>query len=218
MRGLLILSEEIIPLRILGIDPGLKATGYGFVESALTPSQSIEILPKGLYRNNQCTVNKGPRQSKGLKCTGYLFANPNQHKIKLIETGTIEPKQKDLIQNRVHKIYEILGKLIDQHRPQVLVLEKLYAHFKHPITASILGHARGVVCLLCAEKRVELVEHSPKRIRKAVTGNGNASKVQVKRMVAHRLNIDEKKLTLDASDALALALGYIYMKGSTQKL
>lgn len=175
-------------MRILGIDPGLKATGYGFIESFVTSSQKkINILP----------------------C---------QYNIQLIETGTIEPKQTDLIQNRLFKIYEILAQLIDQHHPQVLVLEKLYAHSKHPITSSILGHARGVVCLLCAEKNIELVEHSPKRIRKAVTGNGNASKIQAKRMVAHQLNIDENKLNLDASDALALALGYVYMKSSVEKI
>jgi len=169
-------------MRILGIDPGLKATGYGFIESPFKSSQK----------------------------KGHILAEQD---ITLIETGTIEPKPKDLIQNRLYKIHTILGELIDAHKPQVLVLEKLYAHVKHPITSSILGHVRGVICLLCAQKGVELVEHSPKRIRKAVTGNGNASKNQTKRMVAHRLNIDEQKLTLDASDALALALGFIYIHG-----
>lgn len=153
---------------IVGIDPGLKATGYGFLE----------------YKNRQ---------------------------IKLLETGTIEPKLKDLFQNRIHKIHTILGGLADQYQPQVLVLEKLYAHYAYPTTASILGHARGVVCLLCAEKNIELIEFSVKRIRSAVVGNGNASKEQTQMVVAKRLNIDAKKLTLDASDALALALGYIHI-------
>ena len=156
-------------MRVLGVDPGLKATGYGFIE-------------------------------------------PYQQKFKLIEAGTIEPKQKDLIQNRLSKVHAILGELIEQHQPSVLIVEKLYAHSKHPITSSILGHVRGVICLLCAQKSIELVEHSPKRIRTAITGNGNASKEQVKRMIAHQFKIDEKKLTLDASDALALALGYLYMR------
>ncbi len=156
-------------MRILGIDPGFKATGYGFIEI-------------------------------------------DQRSITLIETGTIEPKQKDLLQNRIHKIHTILGGLIDEHRPQVLVLEKLYAHYKHPATASKLGHVRGVICLLCAQKNIELAEYSVKRIRKSLTGNGNATKVQTKRTVADLLRIDESKLTLDASDALALALGYMRMQ------
>ena len=156
-------------MRILGIDPGFKATGYGCIEI-------------------------------------------DQRSITLIETGTIEPKQKDLLQNRIQKIHEILGGLIDEHRPQVLVLEKLYAHYKHPATASKLGHVRGVICLLCAQKNIELAEYSVKRIRKSLTGNGNATKVQTKRTVADLLRIDESKLTLDASDALALALGYMRMQ------
>jgi crossover junction endodeoxyribonuclease RuvC len=156
-------------MKILGIDPGFKATGYGCIEA--------------------------DRQSAAL-----------------IETGTVEPRQKDLIQNRIHKIYTILGELIDEHDPQVLVLEKLYAHYKHPVTASKLGHVRGVICLLCAQKNIVLAEHSVKRIRKALTGNGNATKVQTKRIVADLLKIDESKLTLDASDALALALGYARMQ------
>ncbi len=155
-------------MKIIGIDPGLKATGYGVIE--------------------------------------YQYSRVN-----LLETGTIEPKQKDFIQNRVKTIYSLLSELIDQHKPDVLVLEKLYAHYNHPTTASILGHVRGVICLLCAQKDLGFAEHSVKRIRKALSGNGNASKTQVRRVVAHALGLDETKLTLDASDALALALGYIHL-------
>jgi len=155
-------------MRILGVDPGLNATGYGFIEIN--------------YRN-----------------------------VKLIETGSIEPKRKDLFQDRIRKTHDILGELIEEHGPQTLVLEKLYAHYKHPATASKLGHVRGVICLLCSQKNVALAEHSVKRVRKALTGNGNATKVQTKGSVAQLLKIDGQKLTLDASDALALALGYARM-------
>jgi len=156
-------------MKILGIDPGFKATGYGCIKA-------------------------------------------DHRSVTLIETGTIEPKQKDLIQNRIQKVYSILGDLIDEHSPQVLVLEKLYAHYKHPATASKLGHVRGVICLLCAQKNITLVEYSVKRIRKALTGNGNATKGQTRSIVADLLKIDESKLTLDASDALALSLGYVRMQ------
>ena len=155
-------------MRILGIDPGLKVTGYGVID----------------------------------------FEN---YKIKSLEAGVIEPKEKDLIQNRIHKVYKNLDAILLQYQPQVMVLEKLYAHYKHPTTACILGHVRGVICLLCAQRNIQLIEHAVKRIRKAITGNGNAQKLQTRSMVAHLLKIDEQKLTLDASDALALALGHTYM-------
>lgn len=151
---------------VLGIDPSLRATGYGLID----------------------------------------FQRPH---IKLIETGTIEPKTKDLIQHRIHSIHCSLHNIIEEFGPTVMVVEKLYAHYNHPITASLLGHVRGVICLLCAQKNIQLVEESPKRIRKALTGNGNASKQQIRRFIAYTLQIDERQLTLDASDALALALGYI---------
>jgi len=98
--------------------------------------------------------------------------------------------------------------LIENYQPNVLVLEKLYSHSRHPITSSILGHVRGVICLLCAQKDLELVEHSVKRIRKAITGNGNASKLQTQKFVLHVLGIKDRQFSIDASDALALALGY----------
>ncbi|MBF0532767.1 MAG: crossover junction endodeoxyribonuclease RuvC [Candidatus Omnitrophica bacterium] len=153
---------------MLGIDPGLKATGYGLID---------------IY-GNDC---------------------------RLIETGTIITSADDSLQNRIGKIYRLLAEFISEFQPQILVLEKLYAHTLHPMTASVLGHVRGVICLLCSQKNIGLVEYSPKRIRQAITGNGNAAKTQVKRLVGHMLGIDEAKLTLDAGDALALALGYKFM-------
>ena len=147
----------------------------------------------------------------GLNITGYGFIECNGSHLKLLETGIIRPKQKDLFQNRINKVYMILDEMIAQYKPDVLVLEKLYAHYNHPTTASILGHVRGAICLLCAQRKITLAEHSVKRIRKAIVGQGNATKAQTQRVVAHILKIDERQLTLDASDALALALGYRHL-------
>ena len=94
----------------------------------------------------------------------------------------------------------------------MVVLEKIYAHYKHPATASvILGHVRGVICLSVAQQKVKLAEQSVKRIRKALTGNGNATKAQVQEFVKRLLNINAPAFKLDASDALCLALGQAHM-------
>lgn len=158
-------------MRVLGIDPGLKATGYGVIDSS------------------------------------------DGQKLSLLETGTIEPKIKLRLEGKLKVIHKNISDLLKQYNPQILVLEKLYAHYNHPTTAITMGHARGVVCLCCAQQNIELVEHSVKRIRKAVTGNGNATKIQTRRVVAQALNVDESKLSLDASDALALAIGFIQIDG-----
>ena len=78
-----------------------------------------------------------------------------------------------------------------------------------------MGHVRGVICLVCAQQGVALIEESPKRVRKAVVGNGNASKEQTRRVVANFFKIDPDRLTLDASDALALALAHAGMSRFT---
>jgi len=130
-------------------------------------------------------------------------------KPKLLEAGTIEPKKSDLLQNRIETVYRNLDELIREYTPDVMVLEKLYAHYKHPVTASKMGHVRGAICLVCAHRNIELFEYSVKRIRAAVVGNGSATKQQTQSVVAHVFNVDAAQLTLDASDALALALGHI---------
>ena len=129
--------------RIMGVDPGLKATGYGVIE---------------------------------VECEGG---------IKALEVGLIEPKAKGLLSEKLLTIYKHLGDIIDRQTPDVVVLEKIYSHSVHPMTVAVMGHARGVICLVCAQKGVRIIEESPKRVRKAIVGNGNASKEQTQRVVAN---------------------------------
>jgi crossover junction endodeoxyribonuclease RuvC len=145
----------------------------------------------------------------GSHVTGYGLVESVNGRIKLIEAGIIKVKDKEDLHLRIQKVYLNLEDVANSYKPDVLVLEKLYTHGQYVTTAAILGHVRGVICLLCAQKNIPLEESSVKRIRKAVTGNGAATKEQTQRMVAHLLNIDPGKLATDASDALALALGYL---------
>ena len=155
-------------MRILGIDPGLKATGYGVID---------------------------------------LDAD----RVRVLEAGTIEPDLKAGFAQRISRVHQHISALLASTKPDVAVLEKLYAHYKHPTTACILGHVRGVICLSVAQHKVVLAEHSVKRIRKALVGNGNATKPQVQAFVKRLLKIEGAQMALDASDALALALGHAHM-------
>jgi crossover junction endodeoxyribonuclease RuvC len=157
-------------MKIMGIDPGLKATGYGVVES------------------------------------------DREGRVKALEAGSIEPKAKLALTEKLLKIHQYLTDIVVRQKPDTVVLEKLYSHCAHPMTVAVMGH---VICLVCAQQGVALVEESPKRVRKAVVGNGNASKEQTRRVVANFLKIDPDQLTLDASDALALALAYAGMSRFT---
>ncbi len=89
-----------------------------------------------------------------------------------------------------------------------MVLEKLYAHYHHPTTAYLLGHARGVIYLAAAEAGIPVVEYAATRIKKAIVGKGQASKYQVQRMVGNLLNLKKMPEYMDVSDALALAIAH----------
>ena len=147
----------------------------------------------------------------GLITTGYGVVDIQAGNVKILEAGTIEPDPKDLLETRLLKVHLHITAVLQAHHPDVVVLEKLYAHYKHPATVAVLGHVRGVICLSVAQQKIELVEHSVKRIRKALIGNGNATKIQMQEFVKRLLNIKSAGFKLDASDALSLALGQAHM-------
>lgn len=146
----------------------------------------------------------------GLGTTGYGIIEDASFKV--IEAGVIRTAPRTPIQERLKKISDSLNDIIAQYKPGVLVLEKIYSHYKHPTTAILMGHARAVACLVCGEKNIKLVNYPSTRIKKAVTGNGHASKQQVQRMVQALLNLREAPEPSDVSDALAIAMSYCFIE------
>jgi crossover junction endodeoxyribonuclease RuvC len=147
-----------------------------------------------------------------LTVSGYGAIKVTDNKVALIEAGIITTSAKSSITERLDKIYRGILKLITDINPDCLVLEKLYAHYRHPATAFILGQARGVICLACATKKIPLIEYGATRVKKAIVGKGLASKNQVARMVADILSLKEIPRYTDMTDALALALTHSYVK------
>jgi len=149
-----------------------------------------------------------------LSITGYGVIESQNDKIFLVEAGIISTSAKDKVTQRLDKIYRAIKKLIFDTKPDVLVLEKLYAHYRHPTTAFILGQARGVICLACETAKNTSCRYSATRIKKATVGQGLASKTQVAKMIVNLLNLKSLPKYTDVTDALALAIAHSYiMKG-----
>lgn len=146
----------------------------------------------------------------GLGTTGYGIIEDSSFKV--IEAGVIRTQAGIPIQARLKKLSDSLDEILAEHKPQVLVLEKIYSHYKHPTTAILMGHARGAICLACGTHDVKLVNYPSTRIKKAVTGNGHASKTQVQRMVQNLLKLKDPPEPVDVSDALAMALSYCFIE------
>jgi crossover junction endodeoxyribonuclease RuvC len=145
-----------------------------------------------------------------LSITGYGLIE-DEVKLSLLKSGIITTDTKKSYSIRLKEIYTQLSKIIDTFHPQVMVLEKLYVHLRHPTTAYILGQVKGVISLLSAQKNIPLFEYASTRIKKSILGRGQASKYQIQRMIMEILNLKEIPKYPDITDALAVAVAHSYI-------
>jgi crossover junction endodeoxyribonuclease RuvC len=87
-----------------------------------------------------------------------------------------------------------------------VAVEQLYAHYKHPRTAILMGHARGVILQQAAEAGAEVESFAATRIKKSLTGNGHAAKGQMQRAIQAMLALPHVPEPPDVADAIAIAL------------
>ncbi|HVA34201.1 MAG TPA: crossover junction endodeoxyribonuclease RuvC [Candidatus Baltobacteraceae bacterium] len=152
-------------MRILGIDPALRTTGYGVIE----------------------------RTAK---------------RVRLIEAGVVAPKNDATLERRLYELHAGISDVIAQTRPELVVIEELYTTYKNPLTAILMGHARGVLCLASAQAGIVVHTLGHARVKRALVGSGSARKEQIGAMVAQLLGLRAAPHPNDVSDALALALAF----------
>lgn len=144
----------------------------------------------------------------GLQRTGYaiLAGPPQRETCSLVEAGVIRLDPRQTLEHRLVELEDSLDQLICKHQPTVIACEQLYAHYKHPRTAIIMAHARGVILALAARRGLEIVHVAATHVKKHLTGSGRAGKAQIQRAVAATLNLPQIPEPNDVADALAVAL------------
>ena len=147
----------------------------------------------------------------GLRATGYGIIGVDDGRLRVITAGDIRPPQGQPLPSRLEFLHEAFSRLIGRYHPATMVLEMVFTHHSYVTTAALMAHARGVACLAAEEHGLAFSEYPPARIKKALTGNGNASKTQVARMVGRWVGQDDTSLSADATDALALAIAHVHM-------
>lgn len=154
-------------MRILGIDPGSRMTGYGIIEQ----------------RGNRLLH---------------------------IDNGALITRPRDDLSTRLRTIYEGLCAAITTHRPEVVVVERIF--LSHNVLSALkLGHARGVALLAAANAGLPVCEYTALQVKSAVVGYGRAAKPQVQQMVKTLLGLPEIAQE-DASDALAVAICHAHSR------
>ena len=142
----------------------------------------------------------------GLLLTGYGVIEAHPIRPKLIDGGVIRLQSKTPVASRLVELEKEIDAIVVEHRPDVMAVEMLYAHYNHPRTAILMAHARGVILLVAARHGIAIEQISANRVKQSVSGHGHASKHQMQRAVQSIFSLKEPPEPPDVADALAIAV------------
>jgi len=141
----------------------------------------------------------------GTAVTGYGIIQVRGSAITLIKHGVIETGKGDDHPMKLKVIFEGILAIIDAFNPDELAIEAPF--FGKNVQSMLkLGRAQGVSMAAALYRNIPITEYSPKKIKQAITGNGNASKEQVAAMLQQLLKFKNDAAFLDATDGLAAAV------------
>ena len=143
----------------------------------------------------------------GSRATGYGLVDTGGSDDESVAFGTVRLDGETPHVDRLKEIYDAVTRLIREHEPEALAIE-MPVYGKNPQSMLKLGRAQAAAMLAGLNADLPVAQYTPKEVKKSVTGNGNASKRQVRFMIQSILSLpkDADGLTHDASDALAIAL------------
>jgi crossover junction endodeoxyribonuclease RuvC len=141
----------------------------------------------------------------GSGATGYGLVESRSGRLRAAEFGSIVPPRGLHLLDRLPHIAAALERLVASWRPDQAAVEDLF-HARNSRVALMLGHVRGAALLPLVRAGVPVHAYAPRLVKKAVAGYGAAEKEQVRRMVRILLGLRDGRLSLDASDALAVAI------------
>jgi crossover junction endodeoxyribonuclease RuvC len=142
----------------------------------------------------------------GLQVCGYAVIRKEAGGEKLLEAGVIRTDGNKPLEVRLGQIAGDFSSLLEKFSPEMVAVEELYAHYKHPRTAILMGHARGVILQQASAAGAAVRSFSATRIKKSLTGNGRAGKPQMQRAIQSLLGLAKIPEPPDVADAIAIAL------------
>ena len=141
----------------------------------------------------------------GTNITGYGIIEKSGRDVKLVTMGIFDLRKEPDHQSKLKEIFLQLQEVIETYLPSHLAIEAPF-YGKNVQSMLKLGRAQGVAMAAGMTMGLRIHEYAPKKIKMAVTGNGNASKEQVAAMLESRMNIKIDLKWLDATDAVAVAV------------
>lgn len=146
----------------------------------------------------------------GLSDTGVGIVTGEGLKVKEYSYGTVSTPRQIPLPGRLAKIYSRLYAILNEERPQQMIVEEVFSLNQYPKSGIVLGQVTGVILLAGHQCGVPVAEVSVRAAKQILTGNGNADKAQLEKAVRRKLNLQEPIRPDHASDALGLALIGLY--------
>lgn len=136
---------------------------------------------------------------------GYGLIRVTGNKISLLEMGVLQPGKVKDSYKKLQLIFNTVSGLVTKYQPDTFAIEAPF--FGKNVQSMLkLGRAQGVAIAAALRHGLEVTEYQPKKVKQSVTGNGNASKEQVQKMLQQILTFDDSPKYYDATDALAVAV------------
>jgi len=149
----------------------------------------------------------------GTNVTGYAILETQGSLLRLIDIGTLQIRRLKTPHEKLSVVFQALQSIIQRHQPDEMAIEAPF--FGKNVQSMLkLGRAQGIAIAAALSEEVPFFEYSPKSIKKAVTGRGNAAKEQVAAMLDQLLQRKLEAETLDATDALAAAVCHHFSRGN----
>ncbi len=142
----------------------------------------------------------------GLAATGFGVLECGPGRVLVRASGVVHAAAGLALDARLETIHAAVREVIARHVPALVAVEDLYAEYRFPRQAILMGHARGVIYLAARQLGVPVVAIAPAEVKRAVTGNGAAGKAQVQRAVQTLLGLPRPPQPSHVADALGLAV------------
>ncbi|MDI9356288.1 MAG: crossover junction endodeoxyribonuclease RuvC [Chitinophagaceae bacterium] len=152
----------------------------------------------------------------GTHTMGYAIINTQNKRVSLSQFGVIRLEMYGSVGEKLFKAHEHITEVIKNYKPDTIALESPFLG-KNVNTLMSLARCQGVIMLSAFSHHTPLYEYSPRSIKLAVAGNGNATKEQVAKMLQAILSFEHIPKLLDATDALAVAVCHHFQNNGTSQ-
>lgn len=151
----------------------------------------------------------------GTTVMGFGLIKVSGNKMAFLQLNELQLQKYSGHYLKLKLIFERTIELIETYHPDEIAIEAPF--FGKNVQSMLkLGRAQGVAMAAGLSRQIPITEYSPKKIKMAITGNGNASKEQVAKMLQNLLELKELPKNLDATDGLAAAVCHFYNQGKTE--